>query len=48
MSVVWNNKRWFAGMIGKVDLAIASDKTSILASAVFSGEACIGYRFNLW
>jgi hypothetical protein len=48
MSVVWNNKRWFAGMIGKMDMAIASDKTSILASAVFSGEACIGYRFNLW
>jgi hypothetical protein len=48
MSGVWNNGRWFAGVVGKVDLAICYEKESTLANALFSAEACIGYRFNLW
>ncbi len=48
VSVVWNNGRWFAGAVGKVDGALISDKQTVYAGGVISGEACVGYRFNLW
>lgn len=48
LSVVWNNGRWFAGAVGKFDGALVSDKQTVYAGGVISGEACIGYRFNIW
>lgn len=48
MSVVWNSNRWFMGVLGKFDLAIVNDKKTTYAGGVLSGEAVVGYRFNLW
>jgi hypothetical protein len=47
-SAVWNSGKWFAGVVGKIDLAVCYEKESTLANALFCAEACIGYRFNLW
>lgn len=48
LSVVWNNRHWFAGMTGKCDVGLIYDKEHTLASAFMSGQLCVGYRFNLW
>ncbi len=50
LSIVWNQKRgrWFFGCIGKFDLSIVNDKKTTFAGGVLSGEAVLGYRFNLW
>lgn len=48
LSVVWNNKRWFAGVIGRMDANLVYDKDHTMATAVLSIEASVGYRFNLW
>lgn len=48
LSVVWNNGRWFAGAIGKLDTNIIYDKEHTFVSGLLTGEASIGYRFNLW
>ena len=47
-AVVWNSGRWFAGINGRFDVAILSDKESVYAGGVGSVEAVIGCRFNLW
>lgn len=48
MSVVWNHKRWFAGGIAKFDIAIVNDKETTYAGGTLSGEAVVGFRFNIW
>lgn len=48
LSAVWNNKHWFAGVVGKCDVGLIYDKDHTLANALLSVEASIGYRFNIW
>ncbi|MDE5628163.1 MAG: DUF4421 domain-containing protein [Muribaculaceae bacterium] len=48
LSVVWNNNRWFFGTVAKLDIAIVNEKRTTYAGGVLSGEAVLGYRFNLW
>ena len=48
LSVTWNNRRWFAGIVGKTDVAVVADKKTILANSLFSVEMKVGWRFNLW
>ena len=48
LSVVWNNGPWFAGVTGRLDVAIVTDRETTYAGGVLSGEAVFGIRFNLW
>lgn len=48
LSVVWNNRRWFAGMAGRFDSNLIYDKDHTFISGIFSVEASVGYRFNIW
>lgn len=48
LSVIWNNGEWFAGIIGNAENGLIYDKDHQLISGVFSFEASVGYRFNLW
>lgn len=47
-SVVWNNKKWFAGIIGSAETGIFFNKEHALINGVYTFEASVGYRFNLW
>ena len=47
-SIVWNNNRWFAGGILKVDNTLVYDKDHTLLNTMINGEISVGYRFNLW
>ena len=47
-SVVWNNGKWFCGVIGTFDAAIVNEQRTSYFSGVLNGEAVFGYRFNLW
>ncbi len=48
LACVWNNNRWFAGIVGKSDVAIVHDSKNILANSLYSVEIKVGWRFNLW
>ncbi len=48
LSVVWNNGRWFAGIAGRFDSNIIYDKDHTFMSTLVTGEAYVGYRFNIW
>ena len=48
LSVVWNNKAWFAGFIGHLETGLIYDNDHQLLSSVINMEASVGYRFNLW
>ena len=48
LSVIWNNKHWFAGVIGNVRLGMLRDHKRSLLSSVINMEVSLGYRFNLW
>lgn len=50
LSVVWNsaNGRFFAGAVGKLDVAIVNNQRTTYAGGVLSGEAVFGVRFNIW
>ncbi|MDE6310666.1 MAG: DUF4421 domain-containing protein [Muribaculaceae bacterium] len=48
LSVVWNHGRWFAGATARFDAALISNKKTFYAGGTLSGEAAVGYRFNLW
>lgn len=48
ISLIWNNGKWFAGIVGRIEGGIHFDKSAIYANGIAHGEACIGYRFNLW
>lgn len=46
IGVVWNSGRWFSGVTGKFDVALLSNKSTVYAGGVLSGEIILGYRFN--
>lgn len=48
MSVVWNNRRWFAGIILSADNGFYFDRKQSLLNGIFNTEISAGYRFNLW
>ena len=48
VSVVWTNKRWFAGLIMSAENGIFYDKKQMLINSIFNFELSAGYRFNLW
>lgn len=48
LSVVWNNKHWFAGAIFNARVGMARDHKRSILSSVFNLEMSVGYRFNLW
>lgn len=48
LSVVWNNSRWFAGLIGKIDTSVINDRQTTFLGHNLSGQVAVGYRFNLW
>ncbi|MCM1067938.1 MAG: DUF4421 domain-containing protein [Muribaculaceae bacterium] len=48
LSVVWNSGRWFFGAVGKFDVAIINNHQTTYTGGVLSGEAVLGFRFNLW
>lgn len=48
MSVVWNNGRWFAGLVGKLDTALINDPSTTFMGNSMSLSTAVGYRFNLW
>lgn len=47
-SVVWTNKRWFAGAIISAENGIFYDKEQMLINTIVNLELSVGYRFNLW
>lgn len=48
LSVVWNNRRWYSGLVCDVNTGLIYDKDYTFSNAVFSFYATLGYRFNLW
>ena len=48
LSCIWNNQRWYAGIIGSAENGIFINKDSTLFSGVFNIEASVGFRFNIW
>ncbi len=48
MSVVWNNKQWFAGIVGNINTAIVNDESAAFENSIFTADISFGYRFNLW
>lgn len=48
IGIVWNHERWFAGGTVRFDAALISNKQTLYAGGILSGEAAVGYRFNLW
>ena len=48
LSVIWNNKRWFAGIIGAAENGLFFAKKNTLMTGIFSFEASCGFRFNIW
>lgn len=47
-SVVWTNKRWFAGLIVSAENGLFYDKKQMLINTIVNFEISAGYRFNLW
>lgn len=47
-SAVWNNRRWFAGLIISAENGLFYNKEHTLISGVFTVEASVGFRFNIW
>lgn len=48
LSIVYNRKNWFVGVIGKANLGIISDKKHTFINSLMSLDASVGFRFNLW
>ncbi len=47
-SAVYNHGKWFVGIVGNIENNLISDKEHTLISMMWSVNASIGYRFNLW
>ena len=47
-SGVWNHKRMFIGIVGKMDASIITDHKSNFLGGNWSISTAVGYRFNLW
>lgn len=48
LSVVWNRKAWFVGLLTDINTAIVYDKRSSFQNSLINGSVQVGYRFNLW
>lgn len=48
LSVIWNHREWFAGLITELNTALAYDKDSAFQNNTFNISISAGYRFNLW
>ena len=48
MSVVWNNRKWFACAVSYFDIGLIYDKDHTLASGQLCVQFSVGYRFNIW
>lgn len=49
VSGVWNlRKRWFVGIVGRVETSLIYDKEHTLLNNTADVDICVGYRFNLW
>lgn len=48
LSLVYNNNRWFVGVIGKHEFGIINGKGHSLLNTILGIEASVGWRFNLW
>lgn len=48
MSVVYNHKDYFIGLIGRGNLNLYADKNYVFANSIMSLDAAMGFRFNLW
>lgn len=47
-SIIWNNRRWFGGLIGSFENGLFFAKKHALITGVYSLEASLGFRFNIW
>lgn len=47
-SLVWNDGRWFAGLVGNIESAIINDRKTLFMGNSLWVTAAVGYRFNLW
>lgn len=47
-SGVYNHGNWFVGIIGDLDAGLIYDKEHTLLNMMWSVNASVGYRFNLW
>jgi hypothetical protein len=48
LSLVWNNRPWFAGITANAENGLIYDKNHALISGLINFEMSVGYRFNLW
>lgn len=48
LSVIYNNDKWFAGVIGRHEFGIINGKQHSLLNTIIGIEASVGWRFNLW
>ena len=48
LSVIFNNRDFFMGIIGKQEMGIRTDNPYTLLDMALSIEASVGFRFNLW
>lgn len=48
LSIIYNNKRWFAGLVGTILAELNRDRERSLISSYLTFEASVGYRFKLW
>lgn len=48
LSIIWNNRKWFGGIIGSFENGVFFAKKHALINGVYSIEASFGLRFNLW
>lgn len=47
-SAVYNHGNWFVGVVGDFDTGLVYDKEHTLLNMMWSVNASVGYRFNLW
>ena len=48
-SIIYNHeKKWFFGIVANADTGLIYDKEHTFANAFITGQASVGYRFNLW
>lgn len=47
-SGVYNKDRWFVGIIADMETGLVYDKEHTMINMIWSVEASVGYRFNLW
>lgn len=48
LSIVWNSRPWFAGIIATADNTLVYDRNHQLMTGIYNIEVSAGFRFNLW